>query len=309
MKLLLLFLYIPVLLCSEDSIFHNFERLVFWNNKSFFGQNSDDFAKFQRVYLNKIDAFLDCQDQDLKIPKVFHFIWLGPKPFPQTSVLNLQSWMQHHPGWVFKFWTDSFERSVPLPGMEHHHIHEIAQENQMLYDRSDNYGEKSDLLRYELLFQEGGVYVDHDVFCYRNFDQLNKTYHFYTFMEPPHINLSLNVIFFPSNGLIGSVPHHPILARTMEYVRMRWDEAIRAFSGRQTAMRRAARVMYCTFHSFYLGVRDLLEDAYYENILFPPAFTTSKVYGGNVDYSILFCDHYYAGSWIEEDTKKSKKGR
>src|ERR1700688_1443629 len=51
------------------------------------------------------------------IPRVIHAIWLGPRPFPESSVKNIQAWIDRHPGWTFKFWTD-LERPPPCPEMQ-----------------------------------------------------------------------------------------------------------------------------------------------------------------------------------------------
>jgi mannosyltransferase OCH1-like enzyme len=43
---------------------------------------------------------------------------------------------------------------------------------QAAFDRASNFGEKSDIWRYEILFRLGGVYVDTDFECVRPFDSL-----------------------------------------------------------------------------------------------------------------------------------------
>ncbi len=48
----------------------------------------------------------------------------------------------------------------------------------------ENLGAKSDLLRYELLYQFGGVYIDIDVVLLQPLDILNHTYEFYTGLMP-----------------------------------------------------------------------------------------------------------------------------
>ncbi len=55
--------------------------------------------------------------KETKIPKVVHFIWLGPRPFPPQSVENVRTWIAHNPDWEFKFWTDR-RRDPPCNGME-----------------------------------------------------------------------------------------------------------------------------------------------------------------------------------------------
>ena len=49
---------------------------------------------------------------------------------------------------------------------------------------SDNEGERAALLRYEILFAEGGVVIDTDVLCKKSLAEFNKTYEFYTGLSP-----------------------------------------------------------------------------------------------------------------------------
>src|SRR4029078_2446346 len=95
-----------------------------------------------------------------KIPPTVHFIWLGPKHFPPESVDNVRMWIAKNPGWKVKFWTDR-KREAPCQGMEIAYVADFAFHClEKCYRDSENWGEKSDILRYEILFQEGGVYVD-----------------------------------------------------------------------------------------------------------------------------------------------------
>src|SRR3989344_9254522 len=72
--------------------------------------------RFKEVY-EKNDPSRQPSFQEAKIPRVVHYIWLGPKPFPQESVENVRTWMAKNPDWKFKFWTDQ-DRPVPCRGME-----------------------------------------------------------------------------------------------------------------------------------------------------------------------------------------------
>lgn len=88
------------------------------------------------------------------IPKVIHQIWLGPLAPPNAA---MESWVTNHPDWEYKLWT---EKNLP------------ALKNQAAFDKSDNYPQKADILRYEILFQFGGVYFDADVHCIKPIDVL-----------------------------------------------------------------------------------------------------------------------------------------
>jgi len=125
-------------------------------------QTREDFENlnfFKTVYDQNI-SFLNAKSTMYRVPKVVHFIWIGPKPFPRDSVENIRSWIGKHPDWTFKFWTDR-DRPLPHKQMQLSRIQDF--QFIKLYDcykKSDNYGEKSDILRYEILYQHGGIYVD-----------------------------------------------------------------------------------------------------------------------------------------------------
>ena len=126
-----------------------------------------------------------------KIPKIIHQVWLGPAPFPFEEAR--QSILRYHPDWVYNLWTDADVAAFGLT-------------NQKLFDAAQNYGEKSDIFRYEILERYGGVYLDADMQCIQSLDILHHCYEFYTgILNSGHVELGI--------GIIGARPHHPIIQR------------------------------------------------------------------------------------------------
>ena len=143
-----------------------------------------------------------------RIPKVLHFIWLGPEDFPKGSIAHLKKWHALHPDWKLRLWTDR-ERPLPLSGMQTRRVEDFNfHKLEECYDKSENFGEKSLVLRYEVLYQEGGVYLDHDTEPRASLNPCNASYDFYCCLEElgPSI-LSSNV--FPSPHFIGPSPIIP----------------------------------------------------------------------------------------------------
>lgn len=132
------------------------------------------------------------------IPKIIHQIWVGPHPFPEKSKAFQQTWLKMHPNWEYKLWTNK-------------DIEEFGLENKKLYDQASNYGQKSDIARYEILYRIGGLYIDTDFECLTPFDIFHHICDFY-------IGISHNVLhhFWLLNGLIGSAPGHPILKEAID---------------------------------------------------------------------------------------------
>jgi mannosyltransferase OCH1-like enzyme len=157
---------------------------------------------FQHLYEKNCHA--EAQEA-LLVPKIIHQIWLG-SPLPEEFKVLQQSWFEYHldRGWVYKLWTDEDVAQLKLY-------------NQEFYDATDNYGVKSDILRWELLYNFGGVYVDMDYECLHALDDLHYTYDFYTALQP------LDTAFVQLGAaLVGSRPGHPILEHCISTIKNDW---------------------------------------------------------------------------------------
>ena len=129
-----------------------------------------------------------CTDE-YQIPQNIHFIWLG-SPLPKRCAELIESWRLFHPDWNIKVWTDQDVDSFNLI-------------NKAAFKKASNYGQKSDIWRYEILYRYGGLYVDTDFECLAKFDELHKSCEFYAGIGRDGIAVY--------NGLIGSRPNHPII--------------------------------------------------------------------------------------------------
>lgn len=141
-------------------------------------------------------------EQQNKIPRIFHQIWVGGKPFPEKYKKWQKSW-QSAPGWTYKLWNDEDAEKFVL-------------ENKELYYAEKNMGVRADIFRAEILCRFGGVYIDTDFECLQPeiFDLFNKAYDFYTGLQP------LDARGFQiANGLIGSIPEHPILRAYIDHLK------------------------------------------------------------------------------------------
>ena len=133
------------------------------------------------------------------IPNIIHFIWLGG-PLPDKFKPYIDSWSHFHP---VKLWTEKEESQLNW-------IHPWAK---LLYEDAQNFAEKSDILRYEILFQHGGIYSDIDVFCLKPFDDLlTSGLSFFAGQETNQGPLYL------CNAVLGSAKGHPILHFCLENI-------------------------------------------------------------------------------------------
>jgi hypothetical protein len=99
---------------------------------------------------------------------------LGPKEFPKSSLKNLSSWIDKHPGWTIKFWTD-IDRPTPHPKMQKVLVQDSDLPHLLTqFFLSDNLGEKSELLRYEIPSKRGCLCRSRS-FCQKSVEPLLMT--------------------------------------------------------------------------------------------------------------------------------------
>ncbi len=291
--------FLPILACASIP---DFELLQGSQGTAWKKLKKEDFEEV-RFYKDLFQKNLsDAPEKtSFRIPEVAHFIWIGPRSFPDSSIKNLESWQTLHPHWTFKFWTDDENRACPMAGMEKHLISELD----LFYlapflERTKNVGEKSDMLRYEILFREGGVYIDHDVFCYQSFSALNPVYDFYAGLDTPHSAEGQRTQIFPGNCLIGSIPNHPLVQSIMQKISERWEIVEKEFPRSEVS-----RVMHRTFLAFTEAIRENIDDTAYKNILFPalyffPDLVYSKKMRKKLQLeNVALASHSFSGLWTD----------
>jgi hypothetical protein len=283
----------------------DFETLMGKNYPAWqFVQTPEDFenlAFFKKLYERNIPR-LAVKSQMVHIPKVIHFIWIGPKPFPLESTDNVRSWIARHPDWTFKFWTDR-DRPLPHPKMQKMMIPDLKfLKLYECYKKSDNYGEKSDLLRYEILNQEGGIYVDHDVKCIKSFEAFNQAYDFFCGMELPY-KTALSSSVLPTNNTVGARPGHPIIKHCMEWLAANWDRLEEEYPGkdRESVIN---RISHRTFFAFADSVRTLADKEGNHDIAFPTFY-----FNAPDEAHAIYSRHLYQGSWFENESVFEKAVR
>lgn len=180
------------------------------------------YTHMKKIYKkNKLENVV--KQNELKIPKIFHYIWFG-SPVPEEYARFRESWWYHHPDWTFIFWTDrtqtgDYDRSLkttaeikqalhnPIPGKRYLiDIKNLKLINQDFFDMAPNYGEQSDIIKWEVVYRFGGVYIDTDLECLRPLDDLHYMYDFYTGIQP----LDTCMVQLGA-AIFAAIPYHPIL--------------------------------------------------------------------------------------------------
>ncbi len=220
----------PAGLLAETTISNQrpFDILTGLFSRTLSQKDNEELISFAEDYRKNI-GYLSSASLD-HIPHAIHFVWLGNRPFPQKSIPNVISWIEHHPGWDVFFWTDSAEASVPVPGMKKRLVCDYDFGVLTPYiSRSTEFCERADMMRYMILFQEGGVYADHDVWCEQSVDTLLSHFDFVAGLDPSQVHPGIESNIIPNNSTIISRPGHPILSNTIGNIALNWDSATQEY--------------------------------------------------------------------------------
>eukprot|EP00941_MAST-03F_sp_MAST-3F-sp1_P006507 g6507.t1 len=133
-----------------------------------------------------------------RIPRIIHHIWLG-SALPSRFIEFRKKWIASHPEWQCILWGDEEAKLFPL-------------KNREAFENATNYGEKSDILRYEILLRYGGVYLDVDMECLQSLDYFHLNFKFYA-------GISNTATVELNNAIIGSCPQHPIIKKCVEKIK------------------------------------------------------------------------------------------
>jgi len=134
----------------------------------------------------------------LRIPRIFHQIWVGSQPLPRDFVAYQRTWLTHNPGWQLELWTDA---NLPADLVRRE-----------VYDTLRVPAERADILRVELSWRMGGVYIDTNFECLRLLEGLLQDVDFFVAYLNQHcIN----------TAIMGAVPWHPLLGRALQEMKPR----------------------------------------------------------------------------------------
>jgi mannosyltransferase OCH1-like enzyme len=168
------------------------------------------------------------------IPRVFHWIWLGSASLPIEHQRWMDGWQETHPLWSHRVWRDA---DVP------------ALRNQVCFDAARSWAQKADILRYEILLQQGGVYLDTDVECCKSIEPL---------LEGATAVIGREDSILLGNSVMAATPGHPWvqglvdgLAQSVAEHRLTMDQTGPAYLTRVSEGRSDVRVLPpATFYPF-----------------------------------------------------------
>lgn len=128
------------------------------------------------------------------IPKKIHYCWFGGNPLPEKDKKCIESWKRLCPDYEIIRWDESnYDISKNLYMKEAY----IAKK----------WGFVPDYARLDIIYNEGGIYLDTDVELVKNLDELLANDAFMGFEDGEHVSPGL---------CIAAVPHHPTIGKLMK---------------------------------------------------------------------------------------------
>ncbi len=131
----------------------------------------------------------DFTQGETKIPKKIHYIWIGGKPLPYEFEKNIDSWMKYNCDYEIIRWDESnynFEKD--------NYVREAYESKEWSF--ASNYA------RLDIVYQQGGIYLDTDVEAIKKFDELLRDEAFINMGSGDRINLGCG---------FGAVKGHPMI--------------------------------------------------------------------------------------------------
>jgi len=130
----------------------------------------------------------------MRIPKIIHYCWFGPNELPETEQKCIESWKKQLPDYQIMFWN---EKNFDVNSVEY-----VKQAYEL-----KKYAFVSDYVRFKVLYEYGGIYLDTDQEVLKNLDE---------FLEDD-IVLGFENRTMIAAGLIGAIPKHPFTKNVMDY--------------------------------------------------------------------------------------------
>ena len=144
-------------------------------------------------------------NNERKIPKILHYVWVGPKEKPALVQQHIISWKKACPTWEIKEWGDNSTKELNYPFLKEAYA-------------VQKYAFVADFLRVYAVATYGGVYIDSDVELLDSIDFVTKHRFFIGVEQHRRAPYCLGAHFF------GAVPDHTIvtdllkLYKTMHFI-------------------------------------------------------------------------------------------
>lgn len=145
----------------------------------------------------------------MKIPRLIHQVYEDSSGPPRELLALSESWQKCHPGWEYILWKK--DRIEYL-------LKEYYPEFVYLYHSFPRDIHRWDFIRYLILYEYGGLYVDMDYECLESLESILSKCDCYFGLEPHDHAKSHNKEFIVGNAFIASIPGHLFIKEIIDYI-------------------------------------------------------------------------------------------
>lgn len=147
----------------------------------------------------------------MTIPKIIHQLWIGPKTRPSKF---METWKDKHPDFEYIMWNEDEIKNRGLKLECLNRVNEIEEING-----------KADIIRWEILYHYGGLFLDADSICIEPFDQLINKGSPFAGYENENVRKGL-----VATGTMAFTKNHPLPLMAIQW--MKQNEVSRAKTGK-----------------------------------------------------------------------------
>lgn len=134
------------------------------------------------------------------IPKIIHQLWIGDNPAPLTF---MNTWKEKNPDFEYIHWN---EKEIENRKLRLECVDRIAEMEEI--------NGKADIIRWEILYEYGGVFLDADSICIEQIDDILMSAEYFAGWE--HEKLRPGLI---ATGTMGFPPKHPLIKEAIEWIK------------------------------------------------------------------------------------------
>ncbi len=217
---------------------------------------------------------LDAEQKKRQIPKKIHYFWVGGNPMPEKYIQCIESWKRFCPDYEIIEWNESNYDITKIKYMKE------AYENK-------KWGFVPDYARLDIIYNNGGIYLDTDVEIVKSFDDLLDCDAFIGFESRYYVN---------AGSGFGAKKYNNAIKKMMEiyekesFVNPDGTLNMIASPSYQTAV---LKKLGLECNGMYQKLKDI--EVFPANYFSPKSFYTGINWQDENTYSI----HHYDATWVK----------
>lgn len=233
-----------------------------------------------------------------RIPKTIHYCWLSGDQMPSHILQCMNTWKEKMPDYELVLWDMDRIRDIQVA-----FVREAIKARKWAF--------AADYIRFLVLHNEGGIYLDTDVFVLKTFDDLlvhsffssveinHEAYNMIHYKKSLQFNQTKNELDIMRRGIqiqaavVGAVKGHPFLRDVMRYYE---KEHFIKPDGSYNQKYLAPAVLATIAESYGFLRMDIKQELTDGLVIFPSEIFASH---GQLATDRAYCVHICAGGWLE----------